>query len=225
MRMREPFDAGKPIEELFEQIEDAVENADAANAPYNTTQIVSRAYLLVFKTGMYNEACRDWRKKSIATQTWANFKVDFTKAHRDLLQQRATQPNPFQEANTALANFQARTDEIFEHMTNETVDTTAISTLTDQNETLTSQLANATTDLTTMKDLVQKLCQQVDDLKLQNRTRPNRNKNNKSYCWTHGRTRNNSHTSKTCRNKAKGHNDDATLENRLGGSNRYCEEI
>ena len=50
--MRENFDANKPIEELFEQIEEAVEYADAANAPYNETHIVSRAYFLVFKTGM-----------------------------------------------------------------------------------------------------------------------------------------------------------------------------
>jgi len=43
--------------------EDAIEYADAAGAPYNETHIVSRAYLLVVKTGMYNDACvREWRK-------------------------------------------------------------------------------------------------------------------------------------------------------------------
>ena len=35
-RMRETFDATKPIETLFEQIEDAAEYADTANAVYNT---------------------------------------------------------------------------------------------------------------------------------------------------------------------------------------------
>jgi len=228
IRMREPYDASKPIEELFDQIEDAVEYADAANAPYNDTQIVSRAYLLVYKTGLYNEACRDWRKRTLADQTWNNFKTDFTAAHRDLMIQRAVQPNPFQEANATLAEFQARTDEIIDQMTNSTVDTTAISTLTNQNENLTTQLANATTDLSSMKSMVETLCKQVEELqssRSNNRPRANRNKNNKSYCWTHGRTCNNGHTSQTCRNRAGGHQDTATLENQIGGSTRYCSDL
>ena len=114
MKMREPFDAIKPIEELFEQIEEAVEYADVANATYNDAQVVLRAYPLVYKTGMYNDACREWRKRPIAEQTWNNFKEDFTQSHRDLLVQRASQPNPFQEVNAALANFQAKTDKIID---------------------------------------------------------------------------------------------------------------
>ena len=38
------------------------------------------------------------------------------------------------------------------------------------------------------------------------------------YCWTHGGS---GHTSITCRAKAPGHQDNATSENRLGGSNAY----
>jgi len=151
VQMRENFDANKPIEELFEQIEEAVEYADAANAPYNETHIVSRAILLVFKTGIYNDSCREWRKRPITEQTWNNFKEDFTKAHRDLLVQQTTRPNPFQEANAALAHFQAKTDEIIEHMSNSSVDSMVISTLTDPNTT------NTTSDLSSMKELVQKL--------------------------------------------------------------------
>ena len=56
-RMREPFDASKPIEELFEQIEDATDYADAAGAPYSNSQVLPRAYVLVHKTGEYNDAC------------------------------------------------------------------------------------------------------------------------------------------------------------------------
>ena len=35
------------------------------------------------------------------------------------------------------------------------------------------------------------------------------------YCYSHGLC---NHTSKKCRNKKEGHNDDATLKNRMGGS-------
>ena len=54
--MHEAFYETKPIETLFEQIEDAVEYADAANAAYNTKQIISRANLLVYITSLYIDA-------------------------------------------------------------------------------------------------------------------------------------------------------------------------
>ena len=69
MKMREPFDASKPIKELFEQIEEAVEYTGADNASYNHVQVVLRAYLVVYKTSMYNDAFRERRKRPIAEQT------------------------------------------------------------------------------------------------------------------------------------------------------------
>jgi len=38
------------------------------------------------------------------------------------------------------------------------------------------------------------------------------------YCWTHGLGLNENHTSPTCKNKAEGHKDDATVSNMQGGS-------
>ena len=229
-RMRETFDATKPVEELFQQIEDAVEYAEAAEAPYNDTQIVSRAYLLLLNTGMYNQACREWRRKPTVEQTWTAFKTFFAEVHRDLLAQRAMQTNPYQEANAVIEAFQEQTDKILDKLTQPTTDATTISTLTSHNEAMASQLANATMDLSEMKNLVTMLCQQVNDLQnapaqKTRKYRPNRNKNNKSYCWTHGRTRRNDHTSATCRNKAEGNIDTATLEDRQSGSSRFCDEI
>ena len=45
----------------------------------------------------------------------------------------------------------------------------------------------------------------------------NRNVTNK-YCWTHGACGNTFHK---CNSKASGHQDAATLENRMGGSNAF----
>jgi hypothetical protein len=39
------------------------------------------------------------------------------------------------------------------------------------------------------------------------------------YCWSHGLGKNRAHHSKTCQNKKTGHKDDATVDNRMGGSN------
>lgn len=41
-----------------------------------------------------------------------------------------------------------------------------------------------------------------------------------SYCWTHGSSKNAKHTSGTCENKAEGHQDDATINNKKGGSTK-----
>jgi len=119
--------------------------------------------------------------------------------------QRPVQPNPFHQANAVIEQFQERTEAILEHVANSTVDTSTISTLTTQNQTLTEQLANATMGCLSMKEMVQCLYKEVSDLKDTKKGRPNLNKNNKSYCWTHGRTRNNGHTSAKCRNRAEGH--------------------
>jgi hypothetical protein len=40
------------------------------------------------------------------------------------------------------------------------------------------------------------------------------------YCWTHGLSRNPAHTGAKCKNKATGHKDCATVDNRMGGVNR-----
>lgn len=40
------------------------------------------------------------------------------------------------------------------------------------------------------------------------------------YCWTHGVTSNASHNSRTCTNKAPGHQNDATIDNMKGGNDR-----
>ena len=62
-RMRESFDATKPIKEHFEQIEDTKYYGETAGAPHNNSQLLSRAYVLVLKPGKYNDACKDLRKR------------------------------------------------------------------------------------------------------------------------------------------------------------------
>ena len=39
------------------------------------------------------------------------------------------------------------------------------------------------------------------------------------YCWTHGGC---NHCSSKCSRKAPGHRDEATFDNRMGGSNAFC---
>ena len=71
--MRIPYNPALPIESLFHQIEVAVEFAEAVKRPYEKAQVVSRAYLLILRTGLYQEAYRDWDKKLDPDKTWKSF--------------------------------------------------------------------------------------------------------------------------------------------------------
>ena len=68
-RMKAPYNVTMPIENLFAQIDEAVEFTDAGNAPFTAIQIVTTAYLPIFQTGKLKKACDDWDKKAEGAQT------------------------------------------------------------------------------------------------------------------------------------------------------------
>jgi hypothetical protein len=66
-------------------------------------EIVAIAYNVLFSTGMFPDACRDWRRCPILEQTWAMFKIDFALAHQELRDSQVTsnQAGYQQAANAA----------------------------------------------------------------------------------------------------------------------------
>jgi hypothetical protein len=50
-RLNAPYDPNKPIETLFQQIQDARAFAVAGGQPYGAAMIINVAYTLVFNTG------------------------------------------------------------------------------------------------------------------------------------------------------------------------------
>ena len=87
-----------------------------------------------------------------------------------------------------------------------------------------SETTNSTA-LSSITSSVTDLQQQLADLKRENEQlrnkqtrRPRTRRDNGNYCWTHGYHVGNKHTSATCQNKAPGHQDNATRENTMGGS-------
>jgi hypothetical protein len=74
-RLNTTYDPNQPIETLFQKIQDARAFAVAGG--------INVAYTLVFNTGLFPDACRDWQSRAIARKTWAQFKIDFATAHRE----------------------------------------------------------------------------------------------------------------------------------------------
>eukprot|EP00957_Ditylum_brightwellii_P017194 1295868-Ditylum_brightwellii.AAC.1 len=88
--MKKDYDPTLPIEHLAEQIKLAVTIVGNANQLYMAAQVCSIAYILVFKTGVCKEACREWMNEPDAEKTWLNFKQHFAAAYADKLEKTTT---------------------------------------------------------------------------------------------------------------------------------------
>ena len=65
-KMNTPYDPNQPFENLVDQIDEATELADAAEAPYTVPRMVSIRYILFQQTGIFTIECQTWDKKSPA---------------------------------------------------------------------------------------------------------------------------------------------------------------
>ena len=88
---------------------------------------------------------------------------------------------------------------------------TAITDAAERNEQM-----NAATTESTQLAILQLLKQIKDEMKTTTTVRTPRRK---FYCWTHGGC---NHKSSECRNKKEGHQDDATFNDKKGGSTKGC---
>ena len=76
------------FEYFFSQIEDNQE-AVAIKIPYITKQILSIAFTLVFKVGLYPLECKEWWSKDATDKTWNTFKVYFYWAFQEVRKEHA----------------------------------------------------------------------------------------------------------------------------------------
>jgi hypothetical protein len=81
-RLNVTYDPNQTIKMLFQQIQEARAFAVVGGKPYGAAMIVNVAYTLVFNTGLFPDACRAWKSRSIAGKMWAQFKLDFATARR-----------------------------------------------------------------------------------------------------------------------------------------------
>jgi hypothetical protein len=71
-RLNAPYDPNQPIDMLFQRIQDARAFAVADGQPYGAAMIVNVAYTLVFNTGLFPNACREWQSRAIAGKRGRN---------------------------------------------------------------------------------------------------------------------------------------------------------
>ena len=224
-RMRAQYDPNQPIEAFIDQIEGSMALAAAANAPYTSPQIVAIAYNTIFSTGMFPEACREWRRSD--DQTWVNFKIAMTIAHQEFRDSQVTTNQAgYHSGNAAFELQQDATLALANLATATAADRSAVANLTTTISTIRQELATATTKLTTARAEITAL--QVELATLKGNPQNSHNPRtayppNTNYCWTHGFKVSYQHTSKTCKQPGDGHKSTATRTNTMGGSQKGKE--
>ena len=78
------FDPNLPIVLVFNKVDDLMDLASAVGAPNTARQLNNFAYVIINKTGKFQTGIREWNRLLAAQQTWDNFTVHFTTAHREL---------------------------------------------------------------------------------------------------------------------------------------------
>ena len=71
-----------PIVKLFEQFEEGVEFAEAANTPIPGGKVVDIAYLMILRTGGIEKSCEQREDMQVGLKTYQDFKYHFTQAYR-----------------------------------------------------------------------------------------------------------------------------------------------
>ena len=190
-RLHTPWSPPTPIESLFKQLEDGKRMAALAQEPIVDSQLVRIGQNLILKTGLFPDGCRDWRLKPDAERTWDQFKTHFARHDRDRLETVTSSSAGY--ANAVQPTLVQAPD----------------------------GAAFAATALPSGPELLALLSELATLRKAQS---PGSNpparppSSSRGYCWTHGSTTNNAHSSATCRNKAEGHVDTATWRNKCGGN-------
>jgi hypothetical protein len=227
------YDTALPIDTIFNAVEDLMEYAELANQPYTQRQAVAKAYTIINKTGRFKEAIKAWNRRTPLQQTWIAFKDEFRVAHREYRETTnlALEASELEQHNANLV--QQLVDGVQNTLNVDTnAQLTEVANAVSQSQTeqqqLTEQLRQMQTMLSTMQG--QLLQHQSNSGRVSRRNGGGRGRRDSGrgsgrawvpdtskYCWTHGAC---AHQSADCRTKATGHQDAATLSNKMDGSTR-----
>jgi hypothetical protein len=215
--MQKPCDVNQPIEVFYKQIEDAMEFAAAGQTPYSNEQILSTAYQGIFRTGIFADDCKIWKRQPAAYKTWEQFKIDFRVAYSEYSEALDIAPqaagfhaedhdNQHNSTIDAIANLATAT----------AADRTAVANLTATNASLTKSLAKANETVISALTQVATLTKQLADLRTGTVPRGTTPSTRTHYCWTCGYL--STHGSWSCTTPAPGHKKYAKASDTMNGS-------
>lgn len=183
-KMREPYDPETPIEKFFNRVNTAVLFAKRAKSSYTEQHIVSTTYNIIFNTGVFTDACWEWRRFHDDDKTWVELKAHFSNAHLEMRESQATtQSAGYHGANHAHHNkLYCHDEQPLEAYANlVAADRHTVAQLTNTNNSLTAALTEALKTIATAQAYMAAMKQQVAQLtnQHQNRQQQGQGNNNK----------------------------------------------
>ena len=240
------FDITQPLCILIDDIEDLQEMALAANSAFSDSQLVRMGMTCIKNTNDFEQALSHWYAKPVADRTWQNFKTHFEEAQLNMRKVRGPTMRSNllnQQVNHIMDTMEVQKQQYLNAVTASeerilkafTISMTSDSDSTAATSALTEPTLNSVSSDKVMLEMVKLLKEIKDDMKevksnnKRKRNSQNNNNNNNNnnrfkrdkYCWSHGAC---NHDSKSCRRRLEGHQEEATFNNRMGGSNRFCKK-
>jgi hypothetical protein len=233
------YNLQEPLVVVYEEVEELEKLAEAAGNPYTPIQVVNFGLQIIKNTKDFEDGIKAWNALPLGQKNWMNFKLHFEKEHRALKEIRGAtmQSTAFHQVNYIA-------EQVLQEVRN--VQTTVMDQLTHipidsdkeneapQYEHQANAAKSADTVQMEMLKLIKDLQLEVRNMKSNNYSNNGYNNNNNNggnrsngkrnrtkYCWTHGAC---AHDSKDCNpnTRAPGHQDDATMANKMGGSTKNC---
>ena len=189
--------------------------------------LIALGVSLIWKPGEFDKALLEWYKLDNEHNTWQRFKTHFNTAHKALRKVcgKTIRNTSYFQANQVItevnSNINKMKTDILDNMSllhnqSQHYDSSSLSS-----PTLPTQASSVTSSNVSNEELL-KLIQQLQQQLATQTPAPKKPTNRiiTDYCWTHGAC---GHPSKICCNKKTGHQDDATFDNKMGGSVYYCK--
>jgi hypothetical protein len=236
------YQAHMPVDIVFNAVEDLLEYASMAQQPFSDRQAVAKAYNVFNKTRRFDRAITEWNRLPVPEKTLENLKIHFRRAQTEL--RESAGPTLIDSDLDHRANL---VREVVDG-----VQSAILPTLEEDPTTeILQQVANSASQATSTQQLLVQQLQGMQNMMSSMQTQlaavsavqniqpftpllPGRGagrggrggrgggafvRRYNMYCWTHGGC---AHLGPSCRNKADGHQDAATFENKMGGSTANC---
>jgi len=82
-KMATPWNPPTPIENLWKQLREGQDFAQEGNEPISDATLARNGYELILATGLFTTACKEWRTRPAATQTFSALQLFFNKEVED----------------------------------------------------------------------------------------------------------------------------------------------
>jgi hypothetical protein len=211
------WDPSETWQTVMTRIKQCCDYAHDAGRPYSEAQKLSKAHALVYNTGLYFDTLDKWDELPAVNQTYQQFCTNITQAQNRLRNKKTTKQHGY---GLAVEQMQEITENFCNLVSNDRQEK-------ENDRAIITALRQEMAEMKALIAALQHTPQPSNTPQPSYTPQPNPRTpfqrrrtplDSEGYCWSHGYLVAANHNSKTCRTKKPGHNNEATRQNNLGGS-------